>query len=353
MVKRTPGIGISEQTKQVVHAARLISAHEELAKFGIFEYGMDCISGIIMICCSHRMQGGSSMDIRVLRYFLTVVREENISRAAEILFITQPTLSRQLQELEKELDTKLFIRGKSKITLTESGILLRRRAEELVELADKTRREFLCKEENISGTISIGCGETMAVKVLSETIASFSKTYPEVRFEIYTGTADHIKDEIDHGLLDVGLLMEPIEIEKYAYIRLKQTERWGAVFRADHPLCEKDAVTTQDLKNIPLILPRRPGSQSVLRSWFGDDFDNLHIVATGNLVANSARLVMQGLGSAVTIEGAVDLYKNSQLCFRPFQPELENTSVLVWKKHQPFGQAASKFINFLKDALKA
>ncbi|NLC79512.1 MAG: LysR family transcriptional regulator [Ruminococcaceae bacterium] len=293
------------------------------------------------------------MDIRVLRYFLTVVREENISRAAEILFITQPTLSRQLQELEKELNTKLFIRGKSKITLTESGMLLRRRAEELIELADKTEREFLFKEENISGTISVGCGETMAVKALSEFIAAFSKEYPEVRFEIYTGASDHIKEEIDRGLLDVGLLMEPIEIEKYEYIRLKQTERWGVVLRSDNPLCEKNAISVGDILDVPLILPRRLGTQGVLRNWFGEDFNHLRIIATGNLIANSARLVMQGLGSAVTIEGAVDLYQNQQLCFRPLVPKLENNSVLVWKKYQPFGQAASKFIELSKYALKA
>lgn len=270
-----------------------------------------------------------------------------------MLFITQPTLSRQLQELEKELDTKLFIRGKNKITLTDSGMLLRRRAEELVELADKTEREFHYKEENIAGTLSIGCGETMAVKALSATIANFAKEYPEVRFEIYTGAADHIKEEIDRGLLDIGLLMEPIEIEKYEYIRLRQTERWGVVLHADNPLCGKDAVNAEDLKNIPLILSRRLGSQSVLRSWFGDSYENLNVVATGNLVANSARLVMQGLGSVITIEGSVDMYQNPKLCFRPLEPELGNTSVLAWKRYQPFGQAATKFIEFCKHALKA
>lgn len=293
------------------------------------------------------------MDLRVLRYFLTVVREENISRAAEILFITQPTLSRQLQELEKELNTKLFIRGKKKITLTDSGILLRRRAEELVELAEKTEREFLNKEENISGTISIGCGESMAIKVLSKIISDFFKEYPDVQFEILTGAADRIKEEIDRGLLDIGLLMEPIEIEKYEYIRLKQTERWGIVLNSDNPLCKKNSITVEDIRDIPLIIPRRIGSQSVLRSWFSDEFDRLNIIATANLIGNPARLVLQGLGSAVTIEGAVDMYENPKLCFRPFKPELENTSVVAWKKYQPFGQATGKFLEFLKYALKA
>lgn len=293
------------------------------------------------------------MDIRVLRYFLTVVREENISSAAEILYITQPTLSRQLQALEKELNTKLFIRGKSKITLTDSGMLLRRRAEELIELADKTEREFLFNEESIAGTISIGCGETMAVKVLSKIIADFSEEYPDVCFEIYTAAADHVKEEIDRGLLDIGLLMEPIEIEKYEYIRIKQTETWGIVLNSNNPLCKKRELTSSDIKNIPLILPRRQGTQGVFRSWYNGDYEDLNIVATGNLIANSSRLVLQGLGSAITIEGAVDMYHNPNLCFRPLKPKLESTSVLVWKKYQPFGQAANKFIEYLRNALKA
>lgn len=293
------------------------------------------------------------MEIRILRYFLTVVREENISRAAEILYITQPTLSRQLQELEKELDTKLFIRGKSKITLTDSGVLLRRRAEELVELADKMEREFLSKEENISGTISIGCGECMAVKTLSEQIDLFIKEYPEVKFDLYTGSADHIKEQIDRGIMDIGLLMEPIEIDKYEYIRLQQTEHWGVLLNSDNPLCEKTLLTVADIKEIPLIIPRRIGAQGVLRNWFGDYFDKLNIISTCNLVGNSIRMVLKGTGSIVTIDGAVDLYENKQLCFRPLSPELINTSVIAWKKYQPFGQAATKFINHLKNALKA
>lgn len=293
------------------------------------------------------------MEIRILRYFLTVVREENISRAAEILYITQPTLSRQLQELEKELDTKLFIRGKSKITLTDSGVLLRRRAEELVELADKMEREFLSKEENISGTISIGCGECMAVKTLSEQIDLFIKEYPEVKFDLYTGSADHIKEQIDRGIMDIGLLMEPIEIDKYEYIRLQQTEHWGVLLNSDNPLCEKTLLTVADIKEIPLIIPRRIGAQGVLRNWFGDYFDKLNIISTCNLVGNSIRMVLKGTGSIITIDGAVDLYENKQLCFRPLSPELINTSVIAWKKYQPFGQAATKFINHLKNALKA
>lgn len=293
------------------------------------------------------------MDIRVLRYFLTVVREENISRAARILFITQPTLSRQMQELERELNTKLFLRGKNKIVLTESGMLLRRRAQELVELADKTERELLVQEETVSGTVSIGCGESMAVKILAENIAVFSHKYPEVTFDIQTGAADDIKEQIDRGLLDVGLLIEPIEIEKYEYIRLEQTEKWGVLLRSDHPLCAQSAVTARNLCDIPLILPRRIGTRSLLHGWFGDLYDELNIVAGTNLVANSARLVLQGVGSVITIAGSVDLYRNPELCFRPLEPTLESTSVLAWKKYQPFGRAAEKFIAFSKHALKA
>ncbi|MDD3115608.1 MAG: LysR family transcriptional regulator [Anaerovibrio sp.] len=292
------------------------------------------------------------MELRTLRYFLTVVREENISRAAELLHITQPTLSRQMQELEKELDTKLFLRGKTKITLTDSGVLLRRRAAELVELADKTAREFLDKEENLGGVVSIGCGESSAVKALTKIIGDFSAAYPEVKFEIYTGTGDNIKELIEHGILDIGLLIEPIEVTKYEYLRLKQREQWGVLMRRDNPLSEKASLTSEEVSTMPLILPRRTGAQSALREWFGTAYPALNVVATCNLVANSARLTLQGVASAVTIEGAVDMYHNPELCFRPLEPALTNASVLVWKRYQPFSQATVKFMEYLSYAVK-
>lgn len=293
------------------------------------------------------------MDIRALRYFLAVVREENITRAAEMLFITQPTLSRQIQDLEKELDTQLIIRGKNRITLTDSGMLLRRRAEEIVELADKTEKEFLFKDETVSGTISIGCGEAMSVKTLSEVIADFSKEYPAVRFEFFTGAADHIKERLDHGLLDIGLLIEPIEIDKLQYIRFKQPEVWGAFMRSDDPLCQKDRISVEDINDRSLILPRRMGSQSVLRNWFGDEFEKLQIFSTINLGLSSVRLVAQGLAIVVAVQGSLDLLDKQDFKFIPLAPELTSSSVLVWKKYQPFGKAAEKFIEFAGHALKA
>lgn len=293
------------------------------------------------------------MEIRSLRYFLTVVREENISHAAEILHITQPTLSRQMQELERELESKLFLRGKTKITLTDAGVLLRRRAEEMVALADKTKQEFLVKEELLSGVISIGCGESLAVQDLSKRIAEFSRQYPEVQFDIYTGTADHIKEQIEKGILDIGLLLEPIEIDKYEYVRLATKEYWGVLMRSDHPLAAKKELTKEELLSMPLILPRRIGSQNVIKSWFGDSYDKMNVVATSNMPANSVRLVMQGMGGSILIEGAVDMYKNPQLHFAFFNPPHYTTSVVVWKRYQPFGAATAKFMDFLKHTINA
>ena len=180
------------------------------------------------------------MELRVLRYYLAVAREENITRAAEILHITQPTLSRQMSELEEELHTRLFERTNRKIILTESGLLLRRRAEELVALADKIEQDFLDNDDELTGLISIGAGVSAAVsETLPDLLKEYSQNYPQVRFELHTGTAEEIKDKLDKGLLDVGILMEPVEVEKYEFVRLPQKEIWGILMPEDDPLAQK------------------------------------------------------------------------------------------------------------------
>ncbi len=179
------------------------------------------------------------MEIRVLRYFLTVVREQSITKAADALHITQPTLSRQLARMEDEIGVKLFDRGTRKITLTNEGILLRRRAEEILQLVDKTEKELTEQDEQVEGKITIGCGEIASVQILPELFESFRGKYPLVTFDIYTATADHVTEQMDKGLVDVGLLLEPIDIEKYDFIRLDMKERWVVVMRPDSPLAEK------------------------------------------------------------------------------------------------------------------
>ena len=288
------------------------------------------------------------MEIRVLKYFLTVVREESITKASEVLHITQPTLSRQLAQMEEEIGVKLFNRGSRKITLTDEGILLRRRAEEILSLVDKTEHELSENEEQIEGKITIGCGEVKAVQILPKLFASFNEKYPNVTFDIYTATADLVKEQMDKGLIDIGLLLEPIDIEKYEFIRLPIKDRWVVLMKPDDPLCEKEIITPKDLSGLPLILPRRMSVQNELASWFGNYYKDLNIKFTSNLSTNGAIMVSEGLAYSVVIEGAVPFWDNNKITYRPLSPTLTATSVLAWKRNQPFSPAATKFIEHSK-----
>lgn len=288
------------------------------------------------------------MEIRVLRYFLTVVREESITKAAEVLHITQPTLSRQLAQMEEEVGVKLFHRGARRIDLTNEGILLRRRAEEILQLVDKTEKELIEQEEQVEGKISIGCGEIAAVQVLPKLIKTFREKYPQVTFDIFTATADLVKEQMDKGLLDIGLLLEPVDMEKYDFIRLDVKEKWVVLMRPDSPLAEKEFVTAKDLSELPLILPRRMNVQNELASWFGDYYDSLNVIFTSNLSTNSAIMVNNGLAYSLVIEGAVPFWDQSKVTYRPLSPSLTATSVLAWKRGQLFSLAASKFIGHMK-----
>mgnify|MGYP006069133059 FL=1 len=291
------------------------------------------------------------MELRVLRYYLTVAREENITRAAEILHITQPTLSRQMAELEDELNTKLFERTNRKIVLTEAGMLLRRRAEELVSLAEKTELEFKNSGEELTGLISIGSGVSAVVsESLPDLIQTYSNRYPHVRFELHTGTAAVIKDQLDKGLLDVGILMEPVEVEKYDFIRLPKKDVWGVLMPEDDPLAQKNNITSADLRNLPLIASWRIVEREA-KAWFGGDMDHLNVICTYDLIDNAALLVERRLGYAFVIEGALKHFPS--LVFRPLFPEISNTSVLVWKKYQPSSTAVHKFIELARNAYKA
>lgn len=288
------------------------------------------------------------MEIRVLKYFLAVVNEESILRASEILHITQPSLSRQLAQLEDELGTKLFIRGNRGITLTDAGMLLKRRAEEIVTLADKTEKEFLSFKcgEDIVGTISLGGGEICSVRKLSEIMRKFSELYPKVNFNFYSGTADMIKDRIDKGLLDFGLLLEPVNYEKFNHLAMGIKEDWVVLMRPDSPLAQKQFVTKEDLIGKKLIMPSRTIVQKELSTWFGDTFDENNVIVTKNLMNNGALMVEQGLGYAIGVENVPSMYDPKRFCYRKMYPEISTGSVLVWKKHQPFGKAAEKFMDF-------
>lgn len=288
------------------------------------------------------------MEIRVLRYFLAVVREEGINKAAEALHITQPTLSRQLSQLEEEMGVRLFYRGARKITLTNEGLLLKRRAEEILSLVDRTQKEITCQDELVEGRILIGGGELAAMQILPELIDGFRKKYPLVTFDIFTGNADLVKEQMEKGLIDIGVLMEPVDIERFEFIRLQKRERWIILMRPDDPLTEKEAVNAKDLENMPLILPRRSNLQNELSSWLGDSFQENQVIFTSNLATNSALMVQRGLAYSLVIEGAIPFWDKEKIAYRPLSPELESSSVLAWKKQQPHSTAVMKFIEEIK-----
>ena len=285
------------------------------------------------------------MEIRVLNYFLLVAREENITRAASLLHLTQPTLSRQLMQLEEELGVKLFHRSKHHIILTEDGMLLRRRAEEIVALADKTKDDLRHREEQLSGTVAVGSGELHSSRFLAQLLTSFQKENPLVRFAIYSGNSDNIKERIERGLLDVGLLQEPVDISKYRFVRLPSREQWGVLIREDSELASKERVSPADLASIPLILPEREIVQNELLNWFGPYAERLRVTATGNLLYNLASLARDGGGGVLTLN--LDCSYEG-LRFIPLAPAMESNTVLVWKKTQTFSAAAAALIAFAK-----
>lgn len=291
------------------------------------------------------------MELRVLRYFLSVAREENISRAAEVLHITQPTLSRQLAQLEEELGVQLFERGSRRITLTEKGLLLRRRAEEIIAQVDKTQQELLEQDELVDGVVSIGCGEVLAVQLLAEILIAFKEKYPMVTYKLYTGNAEFISENVKRGILDIGMLLEPANISEYEYIRLNVKERWSVIMRADDVLATKKYVVAEDFIGKNVIFPWRIHVNSELKSWFGDCFDKVHLQMNCNMSTNASIMVRNNMGYSFHIEGARPYMDKSQLCSRPLYPELSTTNVLVWKKYQPFAKATTKFIEFLRQYL--
>lgn len=288
------------------------------------------------------------MEIRVLKYFLTVVREGGINRAAEALHITQPTLSRQLSQLEEEVGVQLFHRGSRKITLTDEGMLLRRRAEEILSLVDRTEKELAWQEELIEGRIVIGCGELAAMQVLPEIIASFHQQYPLVSYDFFTANADLVKEQMEKGLVDIGVLLEPIDMEKFDFIRLAGKERWVVLMRPDDPLADQETVSAGDLEGLSLILPRRTNVRNELSNWLGDSFQSTKVLFTSNLSTNGALMVQKGLAYSIVLEGSVPFWDKEKITYRPLYPELMANSVFAWKKQQPFSLAASKFLEHIK-----
>ncbi|MGG3572242.1 LysR family transcriptional regulator [Bacillus gobiensis] len=288
------------------------------------------------------------MEFRVLRYFLTVAREGSMTAAADFLHITQPTLSRQLKDLEEELGKKLFIRSSHSIILTDEGMLLRKRAEEIVDMVGKIEAEFSSMEETISGDVYIGGGETQAMKQIARVVRDLQLSYTNIRYHLYSGNEDDVTERLDKGLLDFGILIQPADLSKYNYINIPAKDVWGVVMRKDSPLAFKDTIQAVDLLNVPLICSRQAIKQTFSKNefadWFGEDFDKLNIVTTYNLAYNAAIMVEEGIGYAVVLDKIVNTSSESNLCFRPLEPRLESGLNIVWKKHQVFSAAADMFL---------
>lgn len=286
------------------------------------------------------------INFQVLTYFLAIANEESITAACEVLHVTQPTVSRQISDLEKDLGVTLFERGPRKITLTKEGMLFKRRAEEILSLINKTEKEIIQDSEELEGTISLGGGELRAVDFLTAKMAEFQKLHPKVTFDFQTTTSDIIKDQMDKGLMDIGLLLEPIEIDRYNYFRLSVKENWCAMVPAESKLAQKKTITPKDLLNENFILPRRSIVKNELSSWLGTDITKLNIVATHNLNSNSAVMVSKGIGISLSIETEmIKSYPGIKVI--PFKPELTARTVVAWKKNIPMTTATEKFIKFL------
>lgn len=285
------------------------------------------------------------MDIRVLNYFLMVAREENITKAAQFLHITQPTLSRQLQQLEDELGVKLFRRSNHSIYLTSEGLLFRRRAQELSDLAQKAKDELSQPQEELTGEVSIGCGELKSIAELLTIMDAFNREHPLVKFHLHSGYNNDIKEWVEQGTLDLGLLVEPVDIGRYAFVRMKEKEEWGVLVRRDSPLAGKDCIHPGDLLGTPLITTRDEAIHKELASWSGDYAGQMEPLMTYNLLYNAAAAVRQGMGAAVCLHLDCQ-YKD--LVFVPMRPKLELSSVLAWKEGQTFSRTVSTFIQFAK-----
>lgn len=292
------------------------------------------------------------MEIRVLKYFLAVAREGSVTGAANSLHLTQPTLTRQLQDLEKELKQQLFVRGKHKIVLTPEGIILRKRAQEIIDMVEKTQAEFRSIHDIVSGDIYIGGGETDSMQYIAEIIKEIQDDYPDIKFHIQSGNAGDVTEKLDKGLLDFGILIQPVDLSKYDYITLPGKDVWGVIMRKDSPLAEKKQIKLEDLRGLPLLnsrqAMRKMSSKNEFIEWFQGEFENLNTVVTFNLVYNAAVMVKKGVGYAIALDKLVDTSGESELCFRPLSPKLESGLDIVWKKYQVFSPAAKLFLERLQ-----
>lgn len=294
------------------------------------------------------------MELRVLQYFLAVTREQNISSAAESLHLSQPTLSTQLKALENELGKQLLIRGTKgsrKVLLTEEGMLLRKRAEEILELVRMTESEISLSNEVIAGDVYIGTGESDLIRIFARAAKHIQEKYPDIHYHILSGNASFVQEHLDRGLIDFGVVYSPVDTSIYSTIKIPVHDTWGVLMRRDSPLAKKDAVQPQDLLDKPLILSAQKADAWPMSNWFGQDISKLNVVATYNLVFNASLLVEEGLGYAVCFDKLINVSGDSNLCFRPLSPTIEAKASIIWKRYQVLSKAAECFLNELKQEM--
>lgn len=291
------------------------------------------------------------MELRELKYFLAIAREQSISKAAEFLYITQPSLSRQMQNLEKELGKQLFIRSNKKITLTEAGVLLRKRAEEMLDLYNKTTTELSSPYEEVIGEVFIGGGESYAVETVAIAAKQLHDEYPNIKFNFFSGDTVSIMEKLDKGIIDFGILVEPADLSKYDYFRLPHKDTWGVLMRSDSPLANKEYITPEDLNDLPIIGSRHLASKNAITDWFSKNVNELNIVSTFNLIYNASLLVKAGMGYALGLDKLITTNDDSELCFRPLKPKLETTLAFAWKRYQIFSKPAEMFLQHLRQSV--
>ena len=289
------------------------------------------------------------MELRVLEYFLAIAREQNISAAAEFLHLSQPTLSRQMKELEESLGKVLFIRGNRKITLTEEGMILRKRAQEILDLVKRTEDEISLTDEIVAGDIYIGAGETEASRLIAKALYHLHGDYPKICCHIASGDTTDVIERLDRGLYDFGFILSQVDNSKYEYIEIPYHDTYGILMRKDHPLADKKEITPQDLEQLPLIVNRNIHDGDLFTTWLKKSSDEINIVATYNLLYNASIMVEEGLGCALALDKIINVSKHSKLCFIPLAPPLQIKIYLIWKKYQKLSKAGEKFLEKVYD----
>ena len=289
------------------------------------------------------------IETRLLQYFLAIAEEQSITRAADYLHITQPTLSKQMMDLEERLGKKLFIRGKKKITLTEDGVFLRSRAQEIISLMEKTEASFRENEQAITGDVYIGCGEHRSTYPLMQMINRVQKEYPDIRFHFFSGNADAITERLDKGLLDMGFLLEPEINPRYDYQKLPLRETWGVLMRKDSEFASRNSITFKDLSGLPLIMPSQTSNSNQITTFFADILSSPHTVASYNLIYNAGLMVEAGMGYALCIDDLINTAGDHPLTFVPLTPTLHSNVYLFTKKYQVFSKATKLFLDQLQE----